>query len=96
MTSCPGHVNVWPEVALAMPGRTAHVTVLAVRREFRLGTGKIPMLRKRNAPGVVGRRQIWRERNGILICLLRRGPIAATIEKVAAESVAIHVPARSF
>jgi len=43
-----------------------------------------------DAPGVVAGRQVWSERNRRGIGLLCAGPVAAVIQDVAAEALAIH------
>src|SRR5580658_951784 len=54
---------------------------------------EIAVTRKREAPGVVAGRQIGRKPDRIGISLLRTGPVAAVIEDVAAEAIAVQIVA---
>ncbi len=47
--------------------------------KFYLSASQITVTGESHSPGVVPRRQIWGERDGIRVSLLRSSPIAAAI-----------------
>ncbi len=52
------------------------------------------MASERHAPGVVPRRQIGSEGDGVRVGLLRAGPVASMVQDVAPEAIAVDVAAR--
>lgn len=61
--------------------------------EFCGRTVEIPVFHASDAPRVVPRRQIWRERDRLGVGLLRACPVAPPVQNVCPESIAIHEPA---
>jgi hypothetical protein len=67
---------------------------LICSRELRYCSRKIAVFGKRYAPGEITRREVRSKRHGFDVRFLGTRPIAATIENVATESIAVQKCAR--
>src|ERR1017187_5711249 len=80
-----GREHIAPRLQRIGPVRAFQVGVLEFRRRAR----EVPVLHERHAPGVITRGNAGRELYGLRVPFLRTRPVAAQIQNIAPEAVAI-------